>query len=597
MHTYFKKCLSVVMTAVLMLSAVSFTAAAGSIPESPDYVPGEIIIVSENRESSDGDVKTCSVSEEIIPDFDEYGITSVETVSSDVSGSVYVAEVEGSVEKTCSRLRKEEGITAEPNYLLRTQSYTLPSEITAPSEYYAQYQKSYYGDSLKLPDSLKFSGKAGEGVLVAIIDTGFAPDALDFPVNLWKNSKGTVGWNVSDNNDDISPIFKSNGKSTFVNTNHGSNIAGIIAMPANGTGGIGVAYNSRLMLLKAATYTNDSTNPMLPVANIVKAIELAITNKADIINLSASLNTNSSALKNAVDKAYNAGIAVFASAGNDAKSTDSVKSYPAAYDSVMGVMATSAKDPSKLSSVSNYDVSGGKYYSIALPGENIFGCSSPKAGKFSAQTGTSQSCAVASGLGALYLSLYPDTTPAQLYKALKGSVSGTVTSDPKITGSTYSYGKTDTLKLMKYGGKTECTCHTEGEWKVTVQPTASKDGKKVLPCSVCGKVLKTEVIPRGVVSVTVNDVTLNYKSGTVLVPSVVTGSKCKYTVKYQSAAPGIASVGSDGKITANKRGSTTVTCTVTDEYGKTVKDTCTVTVKYAWWQWIIVIVLFGWIWY
>ena len=56
-------------------------------------------------------------------------------------------------------------------------------------------------------------------------------------------------------------------------------------------------------------------------------------------------------------------------------------------------------------------------------------------------------------------------------------------------------------------------------------------------------------------------------------------------------------VNDSGKITTNGTGSATITVTVTDEYGNTVTDTCEVKVAYNWWQWIIVIVLFGWIWY
>lgn len=599
MNGKMKKVLSVLMTLILAFSAVAVpAAAAGSSAPEADYVQGEVLIISEKQESGyHGGLSTCAASQSVIPDFDAYGVTSVETVSEDSSAVVFAAETQGNVEKLCRELNREEGITAEPNYLLHTTAYSLPKEVTDPSDYYNRYQKVYYNDALKIPGALKFSGKAGDGVLVAIIDTGFATDALDFPVNLWKNKKGTVGWNVSDNNDKIGPIFKSDGKSTFVNTNHGSNIAGIIAMPANGTGGIGVAYNSKLMLIKAATYTNDSSEPLLPVSDIVKGIDLAIENGADVINLSASVTKDSTTLKNAVNKAYNAGIAVISSAGNDSKGSDKIKSYPGAYDSVIGVMATESTTPTRLSRVSNYDVSGGKYYNMAVPGEDIFGCSSPVAGKYSAMTGTSQACAIVSGLAAVYLSVYPGTTPAQLYKALKDSVTGTVSANPSVTSATYSYGRPDTLKLMKAGGKKECACHTEGQWKVSVQPTAAKDGKRILPCSVCGKTLKSETVYRGVSAVSVGNVSLNYKSTATLTPSVKSGTKCKYTVKYSSAASNIASVDANGKISGNKRGSTTVTCTVTDEYGHTVKDTCTVTVGYAWWQWIIKIVLFGWIWY
>ena len=45
------------------------------------------------------------------------------------------------------------------------------------------------------------------------------------------------------------------------------------------------------------------------------------------------------------------------------------------------------------------------------------------------------------------------------------------------------------------------------------------------------------------------------------------------------------------------RGTADITVTVTDEDGNAVSDTGTVTVHYMLVQWLIVILLFGWIWY
>ena len=57
--------------------------------------------------------------------------------------------------------------------------------------------------------------------------------------------------------------------------------------------------------------------------------------------------------------------------------------------------------------------------------------------------------------------------------------------------------------------------------------------------------------------------------------------------------------------TAQKRGTSVFTAKIklndgtyaTDSEGNTLSSSIEVTVKYAWWQWIIVILLFGWIWY
>ena len=65
----------------------------------------------------------------------------------------------------------------------------------------------------------------------------------------------------------------------------------------------------------------------------------------------------------------------------------------------------------------------------------------------------------------------------------------------------------------------------------------------------------------------------------------------------ESSNPKVASVDESGNVKALKQGNATITVTVTDQYGNVVKDTCTVTVKYTFIQWIIKILLFGWIWY
>ena len=98
-------------------------------------------------------------------------------------------------------------------------------------------------------------------------------------------------------------------------------------------------------------------------------------------------------------------------------------------------------------------------------------------------------------------------------------------------------------------------------------------------------------------SVSISNLSLNYKASSTLKPTIKAESNAKYTVKYSSSNAKVATVDKNGKVVATGTGNATITCTVTDSCGNTVKDTCEVTVSYAWWQWIIVIVLFGWIWY
>jgi uncharacterized repeat protein (TIGR02543 family) len=66
------------------------------------------------------------------------------------------------------------------------------------------------------------------------------------------------------------------------------------------------------------------------------------------------------------------------------------------------------------------------------------------------------------------------------------------------------------------------------------------------------------------------------------------------TVRWSSSNSGVVSVDpASGKITGAKKGVAIITATDGDDFTSSV----TVTVDYVWWQWLLIIFLFGWIWY
>ncbi len=100
-----------------------------------------------------------------------------------------------------------------------------------------------------------------------------------------------------------------------------------------------------------------------------------------------------------------------------------------------------------------------------------------------------------------------------------------------------------------------------------------------------------------ITGVKINDVELKYKNTTTIKPEV-TGANIKdCEVKFESSNPKVATVDKNGNITTMTKGETIITCTVTDRYGNTLKDTCKVTVKFSFGQWLIWILLFGFLWY
>ena len=98
-------------------------------------------------------------------------------------------------------------------------------------------------------------------------------------------------------------------------------------------------------------------------------------------------------------------------------------------------------------------------------------------------------------------------------------------------------------------------------------------------------------------SVSISDITINYKKSAAINPIITADEGVTYTVKYESSNPKVATVDQNGNVYGAKKGSADIKVTVTDSAGNTVTDTCNVKVKYSFGQWLIVILLFGWIWY
>lgn len=145
------------------------------------------------------------------------------------------------------------------------------------------------------------------------------------------------------------------------------------------------------------------------------------------------------------------------------------------------------------------------------------------------------------------------------------------------------------------------TAHCWTDWAVIQAPTETKAGQKIRTCTVC-KNNETDIIPAGTVSeyiknISVADITLNYKDTATISPEIEATYGTIKTIEYSSSSSAVASINSTGVLTAHKPGSAVITVIATDKNGFQAKDTFTVTVKYTWWQWMIRILLLGFLWY
>lgn len=225
--------------------------------------------------------------------------------------------------------------------------------------------------------------------VIAVIDSGIQIDHPDLKDNIWHN-RGEIpgdnidndgngfiddvyGWDFPNNINDPNPKFAEGW--TEAGISHGTMIAGIIAATGNnGQGVAGVTWKAQIMALKAL---NDEGGGR--VSDVIRAIDYAINNGADIINLSFVNFNYSEGLQEAIYRAHNAGVIIVAAAGNEQSggegyNIDKTKIYPACYDGkmigenmVIGVAATDALD--QKTRFSSY---GFNCIDIAAPGISFF---------------------------------------------------------------------------------------------------------------------------------------------------------------------------------------------------------------------------------
>lgn len=444
-----KKAFSILLSAAVLFVCLPYNSFAETVSVKGEYVEGEVIITSSKEIEDIGNTfLTAESSDTVSLDFDKIGIEEIEMISDEEipSDNVYVAEIDGDVEKTCEKLNRNKNITAEPNYIFSTEAFEMPAEISAGVTDYNQYQKRYFDDILHIPAAWQAHENTGEGVTIAVIDNGFDISTPDFPVNLWQDSQENVGYNAFDTeSSDIGAVTDDNGN-YLEDSAHGSNVAGIIGMPANGRYGVGAAYGAELMLIKAGCFILGKSRTSITAAAVYNGIIYATDNGADIITMSITSPDNSSTISQAVDYAYSHGVAMFAAAGNYGSSQDI---YPAAYEHVMGVMAVDTLNPYQLADFSDYDAEKG-YYQIAAPGVSILGCGIGEHAS-SVMSGTSQAAPLTAGCAAMYLSIHPHTAVDSLYAAIVNSSRTRVASNPDTCETTvYYYRSLDAQKLLDY---------------------------------------------------------------------------------------------------------------------------------------------------
>lgn len=307
-----------------------------------------------------------------------------------------------------------EAMAAQSKALDEAQQQTADGENRAVSFNDPLFGNQWGLQSMQIPLLWQEPFITNKRPVIAILDTGVDIDHPDLKANIWTNAKEAEGAEEYDDdgngfNDDVHGWDFVNQTGRIGDWNgHGTHCAGIAA--AVGGNGIGiVGANPDALIMPVTVMQSDGTGD---VATIIKGIDYAVANGADIISMSFGSYGESRAEEQALGRAYQKAILV-AAAGNDGmclnhkhpeKSQPApMPMYPASYTFVLGVQAMNSEG--NITDWSNYDDNGPTYsawgedklynYELLAPGVNIE--STYPGGNYKSLNGTSMATPMVAG--------------------------------------------------------------------------------------------------------------------------------------------------------------------------------------------------------
>jgi len=307
--------------------------------------------------------------------------------------------------------------------------------------------KQWYLSSLNM--SRVWDYARGAGQVIAVIDAGVEINHPDLINQIWTNQKEILGdridndnngfiddihgWDFIDNDNDPHahlPVCPDPQNCDDLPFHHATIVSGIIAAEAgNGLDIAGLAPEAKIMPIRALDSQGSGSS-----ADVIKGIDYAIKNGATVINMSFAGTLEDPELNNAIERAYNAGLAVVIASGNKEGDTpinlDASPRYPICSRGSSGQkisFGVGSHDISgKLSDFSNY---GSNCLDLIAPGEEITGIVvyDPANGyPDQVQTGfrgTSLAAPMASAAIALIRSFRPGLSLSRIYQLLRENAS------------------------------------------------------------------------------------------------------------------------------------------------------------------------------
>jgi trimeric autotransporter adhesin len=256
-------------------------------------------------------------------------------------------------------------------------------------------------------------GYTGQGIIVAVIDSGVNYRHADLDSNIWRNTREIAGNGIDDDHngyiDDVRGWdFVQNDNNPMDVFGHGTHLAGTIAAENNGLGVTGVAYGARIMPVRVLGDDGRGS-----YANIARGVRYAVDNDARVINLSLGGGGGSALLDGAIAYASQKGVIVVIAAGNEGADAPN---YPGRLATRYGVVVGGVTQERREYLPSNRSGTDTTLRYIVAPATNIL--STTVGGGYQLMSGTSMAAAHISGLVALMLGANPRLTVEEVRSIL-----------------------------------------------------------------------------------------------------------------------------------------------------------------------------------
>ncbi len=400
--------------------------------------------------------------------------TAVQTSESDTTRDA--VKTANQAEKTLENARTQTSSTNPPRQTTDFQAAPKQNEITQkiteeyeyralamPNDPYAASAWSL--TNMQLPSA--WNAATGNGVVVAVIDSGFALNHEDL-TNQWQINAGETGttqlgdacwsgvpankqtngcdddangytddfrgWDfVGVNNSPMAGDTNPNGAGVA----HGTQVAGLVGMTGNnGKGSATASWQTKIMPLQALDDAGSGYT-----SSVVSAVYYAVDNGAKVINMSLGSAANDPALQAAIEYAYERDVVVVAAAGNCGTGFESgcnpsqpgAMAYPGLSNHVISVGAVNS------SSVRASFSSFGEGLDVVAPGSgSIVSPSWSSANQTSLYSSSLFGTSFASPYTASVVALIKSIRPSSGVDDITAIIDGTATKTGNMSGNFYT---------------------------------------------------------------------------------------------------------------------------------------------------------------